>query len=139
MEGMKRLAMDGPQTAIELLQKALDLERANKTLSKNYWHALVYVLANAYIKTGAKSLAEETLAYGIGQDPKYPLFYYARATLSAGQENMEDTLKQLRLAYKNRGSTISLMPLPDPLEDDSFRNFVKDARFVQAVREMQRR
>jgi len=131
--------MDGPQTAIELLQKALDLERENKTLSKNYWHALVYVLANAYINTRAKSQAEETLAYGIDQDPKYPLFYYARATLSAGQENMEETLKQLRLAYKNGDSTISVKPLPDPLEDDSFRNFVKDARFVQAVREMQRR
>ncbi len=50
---------------------------------------------------------------------------------------MEESLEQLRLAYKYKANVISGESLPDPFKDDSFRKFVRDKKFVAAVHELQ--
>jgi hypothetical protein len=51
---------------------------------------------------------------------------------------MDESLVQLRLAYRYKANVIPGESLPDPLKDDSFRKFVKDKNFIDAVHEMQR-
>jgi hypothetical protein len=48
------------------------------------------------------------------------------------------TLTQLGLAYKYKANMISQETLPDPLKDDSFRDFVGKEEFVKAVHAMQK-
>jgi hypothetical protein len=43
----------------------------------------------------------------------------------------------LRLAYKYKANMIEGESFPDPLQDDSFRKFVNDKKFVDAVHAMQ--
>ena len=98
---------------------------------------LVDNLGMSYGLTGKLSNARETFEYGITQDPEYPLFYYLLACTYGEMGKMEESLEQLRLAYKYKANVISGESLPDPLKDDSFRKFVRDKKFVAAVHELQ--
>ncbi len=124
--------------AAERYQKALDLEKQERTLSKSLFRVLVDNLGMSYGLTGNLSNAKETFEYGITQDSEYPLFYYLLACTYGEMGKMNESLEQLRLAYKYKSNTIPGESLPDPLKDDSFRKFVKDKNFLEAVHEIQR-
>jgi tetratricopeptide (TPR) repeat protein len=124
--------------AAERYQKALDLEKQNRTLSKTFFRVLVDNLGMSYGITGKLPQSMEVFEYGITQDPEYPLFYYNLACAYGEMGKMDESLDQLRLAYKYKANIISGESFPDPLTDDSFRKFVKDRKFLDAVREMQR-
>jgi len=49
----------------------------------------------------------------------------------------DKALEQLRRAYQYKANMIGGERFPDPLVDDSFRAFVKEKGFVEAVRAMQ--
>jgi tetratricopeptide (TPR) repeat protein len=123
--------------AAEHYQKALDLEKQNRTLSKSLFRVLVDNLGMSYGLTGMLLKAKETFEYGITQDSEYPLFYYLLGCTYGEMGKKDESLEQLRLAYKYKANVISGESLPDPLKDDSFRRFVRDKQFVAAVREMQ--
>jgi len=125
------------EAAAERYQKALDLEKQQRTLSKNLFRVLVDNLSMSYMFTKKLSSAKETLEYGLTQDPEYPLFYYLLACTYAEIGKMDETLEQLRLAYKYRANMIPGESFPDLLIDPSFRRFVKDKTFVDRVRQMQ--
>ncbi len=124
--------------AAELYQKALDLEKQERTLSKSFFRVLIDNLGMSYGLTGKLSNAKETFEYGITQDLEYPLFYYLLACTYGEMGKMDESLVQLRLAYRYKANVIPGESLPDPLKDDSFRKFVKDKNFIDAVHEMQR-
>lgn len=124
--------------AAKRYQKALDLERQNRTLSKSFFRVLVDNLGMSYGLMGKLSDARATFEYGIAQDAEYPMFYYLLACTHGEMGKMDQSLEQLRLAYKYKANVIPGESLPDPLKDDSFRKFRKDKKFVDAVHEMQR-
>ena len=126
------------EAAADMYQKALDLEKQKRVLSPTIFRVLVDNLGMSYGLTGNLPKAKETFEYGIGQDPEYPLFYYNLACTYGEMGKMDESLGQLRLAYKYKANMIAGESFPDPMKDDSFRNFVKDKKFVDAVRAMQR-
>jgi tetratricopeptide (TPR) repeat protein len=119
-------------------QKVLDLEKQHRTLDKSLFRVLVDNLGMSYGITKDFSKAQETFEYGIAQDPEYPMFYYLLACTYGEMGRMDESLDQLRRAYKYRTNVIPGESLPDPLRDDSFRKFAKDEKFAAAVRDMQR-
>jgi predicted Zn-dependent protease len=84
------------------------------------------------------SKAKETLEYGITQDAEYPLFYYLLGCTYGEMGKMDESLDQLRLAYKYKANVVPGESLPDPLKDNSFRKFTADEHFKKAVHEMHR-
>lgn len=124
--------------AAKVYQKALDLEKQDRTLSRSFFRVLVDNLGMSYGISGNLARAKETFEYGISQDPEYPLFYYNMACTYGEMGSMDEALDQLRLAYKYKENMIPGEHFPDPMTDDSFRKFVKDKKFVGAVEEMQR-
>ncbi len=124
--------------AAESYQKALDLEKQKRTLNPTLFRVMVDNLGMSYGLTGNLAKAKETFEYGIKQDPEYPLFYYNMACTYGEMGKMDESLEQLRLAYKYKANVIAGESFPDPMKDDSFRSFVKDKRFVDAVQQMQR-
>jgi tetratricopeptide (TPR) repeat protein len=123
--------------AAEHYQKVLDLEKQKRTLNQTLFRVVVDNLGMSYGITGNLPRAKETFEYGITQDPEYPLFYYNMACTYGEMGKMEEALAQLRLAYKYKANVIAGESFPDPMKDDSFRNFVKDPKFVDAVKGMQ--
>ncbi len=115
--------------AIELYQRALDMEKETQELSDLHLRLLIDNLAMALGITGKLDRAEEVLRYGLSRDSAYPLFYYILANVRAEQNDLENTLKYLRLALKYKKNVIPGERLPDPLGDDSFTRFLEDDRF----------
>jgi tetratricopeptide (TPR) repeat protein len=136
-EGSQLYLQHNYAAAAERCQKALDLEKQDRTLSKSFFRVLIDNLGMSYGLTGKLSNARETFEYGLTQDSEYPLFYYLLACDYGEMGKMDESLDQLRLAYKYKANVISGESLPDPLKDDSFRKFVRDKKFVDAVHEMQ--
>lgn len=131
------LRQDYPAAAVAY-QKALDIEKRQRTLSKDLFRVLVDNLGMSYGISGNLSRAEATFQYGLTQDPEYPMFYYNLACTYGEMAKMNESLAQLQLAYKYKANMITGEELPNPMKDDSFRHFVDKKEFVKAVRDMQR-
>lgn len=136
--GSKFYLQQNYSQAVATYEKALDLEKQKRTLSRDYFRVLVDNLGMAYGVGGKLPQARATFEYGLTQDPEYPMFYYNLACVSGEQGKMNEALSQLRLAYKYKANSIPGEGIPDPLKDDSFRHFVDNEEFVKAVCEMQK-
>ena len=137
-EGSQFYLLHKYSAAAERYQKALDLEKQKRTLDQNHFRVLVDNLGISYGLIGKLPKAEETFEYGITQDDAYPLFYYLLACTYGEMGKMDESLERLRQAYKYKANVIPGESLPDPLQDSSFREFVKDKKFLEAVDQMKK-
>ena len=136
-QGSKYYLERNYSVAAQYYQQALDLEKQDRTLSKDFFLVLIDNLGMSYGISGKLAQAKQTFEYGLTQYPEYPLFYYNLACTYGEMSNMSKSLEELRLAYKYKANMIAGETFPDPLQDDSFRNFVANEKFVKAVHEMQ--
>ena len=114
-------------------QKALDLEKKDPKLEKNYWRVLVDNLGMAYGITGDLNKAKETFDYGVSQDRTYPLFYYNLACTYAEMQDLDKTMANLKTAFENKQNGIPGEGMPDPRKDDSFQRFMQNKQFRDLV------
>ena len=119
-------------------QKALDREKANRTLSETFWRILVDNLGMSYGIPGDTKHAKEIFEYGLSKDPKYPMFHYLMACTYAEMDDVDKTIQYLKQAFEYKDNMIKGEAFPNPWTDDSFQRFMKDAKFVNAVKEMSR-
>jgi tetratricopeptide (TPR) repeat protein len=124
--------------AIPPYQKALDREKANRTLSETLWRVLVDNLGMAYGISGDLPKAKETFEYGLSKDPKYPMFHYNMACTFAEMNDVDKTISYLLQAFQYKQNMIKGERFPDPWTDDSFQRFMKDDKFVKALKELTR-
>lgn len=137
-EGSRLYQEHNYKGAAKSYQKALDLEKQHRTLDATFFRVLVDNLGMSYGIPGKLTEAKAVYEYGISQDASYPMFYYLLACTYGEMGKMDESLDQLRLAYKFKANVIAGESVPDPLQDDSFRKFTKNEEFVKAVREMQK-
>jgi tetratricopeptide (TPR) repeat protein len=130
---------DDFKKAIPPYQKALDLEKAHRTLDKNLWFVLVDNLGMSYGITGDLKKAKEVFEYGISEEPEYPLFYYNMACTYAEMENMEKAIEYLKLAFERKENRIRGEEMPNPATDSSFERFMKNDKFLAALQELKRK
>jgi len=117
------------QEAIQPYQKALDLEKKDRRLEKDFWRVLVDNLGMAYGITGDLKKAKETFEYGISQDRTYPMFYYNLACTYAEMNDLENAISNLKTAFENKENGIKGEGMPDPRSDDSFQRFMNNEKF----------
>ena len=117
-------------------QKALDREKANRTLSETLWRVLVDNLGMSYGIPGDLKHAKEIFEYGLSKDPKYPMFHYLMACTYAEMNDVDNTILYLQHAFQYKENMIKGEKFPDPWTDDSFQRFMKDDKFVNALKEM---
>jgi len=137
-QGSRAFLQQDYSTAAGSYQKALDLEKQKRTLSKDNFRVLVDNLGMSYGMGHKLAEAKAIFEYGLTQDPEYPMFYYNMACVAGEKGKMGEALEQLKLFYKYKANMIQGESLPDPLTDDSFRNFVDDPKFVKEVHGMQK-
>ena len=130
-EGSKFYALGELDKAIVPYQEALDLEMKEQKLDKAKWRMLVDNLSMCYGITGKFAAADRVAKYGLSKDPTYPMFYYITANIYAEQDDLENTMKYLRLALKYKGNVNPGEIVPDPRKDDSFKRFLKNKEFVK--------
>jgi tetratricopeptide (TPR) repeat protein len=135
-EGNRYFLQQNFTASIAPYQKALDAEKQSHSLSKNSLRILVDNLGMAYGISGDLNRAEETLNYGVSQDPTYPMFYYNLACVSAGRNDMNKTMEFLRKAFSYKTNVIPSETMPDPQKDDSFKPFMADQRFREFLKSL---
>lgn len=111
-EGSRYFIQQNYPASITPYQKALEVEKKSRTLTKTDWRILVDNLGMAYGITGELNRAEETFKYGVSQDPTYPMFYYNLACVAAGRNDMDKTLEFLRKAFSYRANVIPSESMP---------------------------
>jgi tetratricopeptide (TPR) repeat protein len=137
-EGSRSYLQRDYSSAARSYQKALNLEKQKRTLPRDTFRVLVDNLGMSYGISGKLQQAKETFEYGLAQDSEYPMFHYDLACTYGEMKNMPQAIEELRLAYKYKANMIAGETLPDPIQDDSFRYFVRDDSFVRAVTEMKK-
>ena len=122
--------------AIPPYQKALDLEKEKQTLDKDIWKVLIDNLGMSYGITGDLKRAKEIFEYGISKDPEYPLFYYNMACTYGEMDNVDKAIDYLKLAFERKANMIPGEEMPDPATDSSFERFMKNEKFLKALKEI---
>jgi len=122
--------------AIQFYSKALELEGKRATLDKNIWRVVVDNLGMSYGISGDNKKAMEVLEYGLSKDGAYPMFYYILACVHAEMKDLDNAIKNLRLAFNYRANVIPGERMPDPAGDDSFARFLNDPRFRKLLEEI---
>src|SRR5262245_8012067 len=122
--------------AIQLYSKALELEGKQATLDKNIWRVVVDNLGMSYGISGDNKKAKEVLEYGLSKDGAYPMFYYILACVHAEMNDLDNAIKNLRLAFNYKANMIPGEQMPDPARDDSFARFLNDPRFRKLLVEI---
>ena len=135
-EGSAYYLRDDFKKAIPPYQKALDLEREHPTLDKTLWKVLVDNLGMSYGITGNLKKAKEIFEYGISKDPDYPLFYYNMACTYGEMKNVDKAIEYLKLAFEKKDNLIPGEKMPDPSTDSSFERFMKNEKFLNALKEI---
>jgi tetratricopeptide (TPR) repeat protein len=124
--------------AILPYQKALDLEKEKPTLDKTLWRVLVDNLGMSYGISGDLKKAKEIFAYGLSKDPKYPMFHYNMACTYAEMNDVDNAIVSLKQAFEYKENMIKGEPMPEPATDSSFQRFLKNEKFVKALKELNR-
>ena len=127
------------KTAIGPYQKALDMEKQNRTLSKTLWRVLIDNLGMAYGITEDLDKAEETFKYGISKDADYPLFYYNMACTYGEKRDMDRAIEYLKLAFARQENMIPGEKMPNPATDSSFKAFLDNEKFQAALKELKQK
>jgi tetratricopeptide (TPR) repeat protein len=125
--------------AIPPYQKALDLEKEKQTLDKDLWQVLIDNLGMSYGITGDLKRAKEIFEYGISKDPEYPLFYYNMACTYGEMDNVDKAIDYLKLAFERKANIIPGEEMPDPATDSSFERFMKNEKFLKALKEIKKK
>jgi tetratricopeptide (TPR) repeat protein len=122
--------------AIKYYQKALDREKSKQELSNDYWLVLVDNLGMSYGISGDFANAKSTFEYGLSKRPTYPMFYYNLACNYAEQNDLDNSLKNLRMAFKYKDNMIKGEVLPNPAQDASFKKFLNEKRFLDLLKSL---
>ncbi|HWW73946.1 MAG TPA: hypothetical protein VNZ44_01040, partial [Pyrinomonadaceae bacterium] len=116
--------------------KALEMEKQSTQLPRDLWRVLVDNLTMSYGVSGDLKRAKETAEYGLTKDPDYPLFHYLLANTYAEMGDLDNTILYLKQAFARRQNVIAGEQMPDPRTDDSFKRFMKDEKFLAALKEI---
>ena len=117
-------------------EKALELEKRASTLDGTIWKVLVDQLGMCYGIGGRLAQSRDLYTWAISREPDYPMFYYNLACTHAEMGNLEEALRNLRLAYKHKGNMLPGETLPDPKLDSSFTKYMNAPRFQAELKTM---
>jgi len=92
----------------------------------------------SYGITGDLKKAKETFEFGLSKDPKYPMFHYNMACTYAEMNDVDHAILYLKQAFEYKENMIKGEPMPDPSTDSCFQRFLKNDRFVKALRGLNR-
>jgi len=122
------------KAAIPALESAIEPEKGKIGLEKTVWYMTVDNLGMAYGVTGDFANSKRILEYGIKLAPEYPNFYYSLACTFAETSEIDKAIQNLELAYRNKANLVAGEKMPNPREDSSFKNHLKDDKFKQFLK-----
>lgn len=116
-------------SAKEYYQKVFEQEKQKTELSDELFLVLIDNLGMACGIPGDLKAAQQIFEYGISKKPTYPMFYYNLACTFAESGNLDQTIQNLKQAFKYKENMIKGEAIPNPKKDSSFEKYLNDQRF----------
>lgn len=110
------------------------LTDGRESFGKDLWRAIVDNLGMSYGLSGDLQNSKRVYEDAIKVDSNYPNFYYSLACTYAEMSDLDNTLKNLDLAFQNRSNVIDGEGFPDPKEDPSFKKYLKNDSFKKLLK-----
>ncbi len=115
---------------------ALKLNDTQKQLSEDEVRRVTDQLGVTTALGGNLPKAKAIFEQAIKDDPDYPLYRYNLACTYAEMGDLDNAIVHLQDAWKRRRNLAEGERFPDPRQDSSFKRYLNDPRFQDAVREM---
>ena len=126
------------QEAIKLYNKVLAIEKKQSTLDKKNLRVVVDNLGKSYLALEDNREAKKIFETGLEKDSNNPIFYYDLACVYAQMNDLDQTLYNLKNAFRFKRHMMSGEHLPNPETDAFFARFMRDERFLQTLKEIRR-
>ena len=136
IDGSIYLSKENYLLASRILQKALDLDKADHLLTREQLYWVISNLGLAYGQSGQIGKAVSVLQSGIASDPYFPMFYYNLAYIYARVDNLTETIYYLLQANHYKKNMPNGERLPNPKKDPLFQKYWKNPKFKEALRAM---
>ncbi len=115
---------------------ARELDDKQRKYSDDQRRQLIDDQGVSYALAGYLDQAREIYLKALEKDPEYAMFNYNLACVYAEQHNLDTAIEYLKKAWEHRDTMPSGMKFPDPRQDDSFKPYLNDPKFQEAVRDM---
>ncbi len=90
--------------------------------------------AVSYALAGYLDQARDMYLKAIAKDPDYAMYNYNLACVYAELNDLNSALPYLKKSWEHRNTLPSGMKYPDPRADNSFKPYLNDPKFQEAVR-----
>lgn len=136
LNGDVQFAMRRYNAAADEYSTALKLNATQQTLNTLQVHGLTNQLGVSVALAGNLEKAKSIFDDAVKQDPDYPLYHYNLACTYAELGQLDPAIAQLQAAWKLRSNLGEGERFPDPRQDSSFKNYMNDPKFKEAVQYM---
>jgi Tfp pilus assembly protein PilF len=115
---------------------AVALDDQQHKLNEDLRRRLVDDQGVAYALSGNLDRAREIYLAALTKDPDYAMYNYNLACVYAEQHDLDTAISYLKKSWDHRDTLPSDIKYPDPRQDNSFKPYVNDPKFQEAVRNM---
>ncbi len=115
---------------------AVTLDDQHHKLNEELRRQLVDDQGVAYALSGNLDRAKEIYLAALAKDPDYAMYNYNLACVYAEQHDLDTAISYLKKSWEHRDTMPSNMKFPDPRQDNSFKPYVNDPKFQDAVMNM---
>jgi Tfp pilus assembly protein PilF len=115
---------------------ALKLDEVQKQLTEDEIRQTTNQLGVSSALAGNLPKAKQIFEDGIKRDPDYALYRYNLACTYAEMGDLDTAIVHLKEAWDRRKNVAEGERFPDPRQDSSFKKYLNDGRFQDAVRNM---
>ena len=123
------------QAALEY-RRVIELDDQQKKLSESERRIAIDNMGVSTALGGDLSRAKQIYLDALKNDPDYAMFNYNLACVYAEQNDLDSALPYLKKSWEKRDTLPSSMRYPDPRGDSSFKQYLNDRRFQDAVRDI---
>ena len=123
------------QAAVEY-GRVIELDLQQQKLSDQGRRSVIDNEAVMYAESGELQHAKSIYLNVLQQDPDYAMYNYNLACVYAELHDLNSALPYLKKSWEKRDTLPPEVKFPDPRKDDSFKAYVDDPKFQDAVRNM---
>jgi Tfp pilus assembly protein PilF len=113
---------------------AISLDDQQHKLSESLRRQLIDDQGVAYALSGNLEQAKEIYLAALAKDPDYAMYNYNLACVYAELHDLDAAIPYLKQSWAHRDTLPSNLKYPDPRQDNSFKPYVNDPKFQEAVK-----
>ena len=116
--------------------KTLELDDQQKVLTPDQRRRFIDQQGVTTALGGDLEGAQKIYLDAIAKDPDYAMFNYNLACVYAEKGDLDSAIAYLKKSWEHRDTLQGNATFPDPRKDNSFKRYLDDKRFQDAVRNM---